>query len=166
MRVSAKADYAIRAVVELGAHFGAGGRSAPMKGEAIAAAQHIPMKFCENILSELRAAGVVESRRGTDGGYWLAVDPATVKLGDIIRIVEGPLAAVRGDSPTDVDFAGTSAAMREVWVAVRASLRRVLDVVTVSDVVEGTLPAEVRALLDDDGAWEVVAPRNKGDLSH
>jgi Rrf2 family protein len=159
MRVSAKADYAIRAVVELGARFPAEGQPMPMKGDAIASAQQIPMKFCENILSELRAAGVVDSRRGTDGGYWLAVDPATVKLGDIIRIVEGPLAAVRGDSPTEVEFAGTSAAMREVWVAVRASLRRVLDVVTVADVVGGVLPAEVRALLDDEGAWEVVPPR-------
>lgn len=137
-----------------------------MKGDAIATAQHIPMKFCENILSELRAAGVVESRRGTDGGYWLAVDPATVKLGDIIRIVEGPLAAIRGDSPTEVDFEGTSAAMREVWVAVRASLRRVLDVVTVADVVGRALPAEVLALLDDEGAWEVVAPMSRDDLSH
>lgn len=137
-----------------------------MKGDAIATAQHIPMKFCENILSELRAAGVVESRRGTDGGYWLAVDPATVKLGDIIRIVEGPLAAIRGDSPTEVDFEGTSAAMREVWVAVRASLRRVLDVVTVADVVGRALPAEVLALLDDEGAWEVVAPMSPDDLSH
>lgn len=137
-----------------------------MKGDAIATAQHIPMKFCENILSELRAAGVVESRRGTDGGYWLAVDPATVKLGDIIRIVEGPLAAIRGDSPTEVAFEGTSAAMREVWVAVRASLRRVLDVVTVADVVGRALPAEVLALLDDEGAWEVVAPMSPDDLSH
>lgn len=166
MRVSAKADYAIRAVVELGARWQPDQKAAPMKGEAIAQAQQIPMKFCENILSELRGAGVVDSRRGTDGGYWLAVDPATVKLGDIIRIVEGPLAAVRGDRPTDVDFAGTSAAMREVWVAVRASLRRVLDVVTVADVVAGVLPADVRALLDDDGAWDVVSPMSWGDLSH
>ena len=166
MRVSAKADYAIRAVVELGARWQPDQKAAPMKGEAIAQAQQIPMKFCENILSELRGAGVVDSRRGTDGGYWLAVDPATVKLGDIIRIVEGPLAAVRGDRPTDVDFAGTSAAMREVWVAVRASLRRVLDVVTVADVVAGVLPADVRALLDDDGAWDVVSPMSSGDLSH
>ena len=170
MRVSAKADYAIRAVVELGAHFRPDEQPSPMKGEAIAQAQRIPMKFCENILSELRGAGVVDSRRGVDGGYWLAVDPATVRLGDIIRIVEGPLAAVRGDSPTDVDFVGTSSAMREVWVAVRASLRRVLDVVTVADVVHGTLPADVRQLLDDPGAWDVVdplaEPPAKRDLSH
>lgn len=166
MRVSAKADYAIRAVVELGARWSAGGQALPTKGEAIARAQQIPMKFCENILSELRGAGVVESRRGVDGGYWLAIDPSTVRLGDIIRIVEGPLAAVRGDRPTDVEFEGSSAAMREVWVAVRAALRRVLDAVTVADVVHGTLPANVRMLLDDPGAWEVVAPLVVEDLSH
>ena len=166
MRVSAKADYAIRAVLELGARWRRGEQPVPMKGGAIAKAQQIPMKFCENILSQLRAAGVVESRRGTDGGYWLAVDPATVKLGDIIRVVEGPLAAVRGDSPTEVEFEGTSAAMRDVWVAVRASLRRVLDMVTVADVVDGMLPADVRQLLDDPGAWEVVTPLTIEGLSH
>ncbi len=166
MRVSAKADYAIRAVVELGARYQLGEQPSPMKGEAIGRAQHIPMKFCENILSELRSAGVVDSRRGIDGGYWLAVDPATVKLGDIIRIVEGPLAAVRGDSPTSVEFTGASEAMRDVWVAVRASLRRVLDVVTVADVVNGALPADVRSLLDDEGAWDVVAPMTGDHLSH
>lgn len=168
MRVTAKADYAIRAVVELGAARVAGEPPRPMKGEAIAAAQQIPMKYCENILAELRAAGVVHSRRGADGGYWLARDPADVRLGDIIRIVEGPLAAVRGERPTDVEFAGTSAAMRDVWVAVRASLRRVLDVVTVADVVVGELPSPVRSLLDDPAAWDavVVGEQPVGDISH
>jgi len=166
MRVSAKADYAIRAVVELGAQWRPGEPAPAMKGEAIARAQHIPMKFCENILAELRATGVVQSRRGVDGGYWLAVDPATVRLGDIIRIVEGPLAAVRGDRPTDVEFEGSSAAMRDVWVAVRAALRRVLDGVTVADVVHDTLSADVRSLLDDPGAWDVVVPLTGDDLSH
>ncbi|MDO9175529.1 MAG: Rrf2 family transcriptional regulator, partial [Actinomycetota bacterium] len=147
MRVTAKADYAIRAVVELAARHMEVGPARPMKGDAIAAAQQIPMKFCENILSELRAAGVVESRRGADGGYWLAREPNTVRLGDIIRIVEGPLAAIRGERPTDVDFVGTSAAMRDVWVAARAALRSVLDAVTAADVVAGTLPAAVAALL-------------------
>lgn len=167
MRVTAKADYAIRAVVELGARHAVAGPAQPMKGEAIAAAQQIPMKFCENILSELRAAGVVESRRGADGGYWLARDPNTVRLGDIIRIVDGPLAAIRGARPTDVEFVGSSAAMRDVWVAVRASLRAVLDSVTVADVAAGTLPVAVSALLDEPGAWETVrvaAPSE--DLSH
>jgi Rrf2 family protein len=158
MRVTAKADYAIRAVVELGAQYASGGAAHPMKGEAIAAAQQIPMKFCEGILSELRAAGVVQSRRGSDGGYWLAMQPEAIRLGDIIRIVEGPLAAVRGERPTDVQFVGASEPMRDVWVAVRASLRRVLDVVTVADVVGGTLPTDVAALLNDPGAWATVDP--------
>jgi Rrf2 family protein len=164
MRVTAKADYAIRAVVELGARHAAGQPVLPMKGEAIAAAQQIPMKYCENILAELRVAGVVDSRRGADGGYWLARDPNEIRLGDIIRIVEGPLAAVRGERPTDVEFVGASAPMRDVWVAVRASLRRVLDVVTVADVVGGTLPTAVRAMLDDADAWDAVAA--VGDISH
>jgi Rrf2 family protein len=157
MRVTAKADYAIRAVVELGARSAAGQPVRPMKGEAIAAAQQIPMKYCENILAQLRVAGVVDSRRGADGGYWLARDASEIRLGDIIRIVEGPLAAVRGERPTDVEFVGASAPMRDVWVAVRASLRRVLDVVTVADVVAGTLPPSVLAMLDDTEAWDTVA---------
>jgi Rrf2 family protein len=157
MRVTAKADYAIRAVVELGARSAAGEPLRPMKGEAIAVAQQIPMKYCENILAELRVAGVVDSRRGADGGYWLARDASEIRLGDIIRIVEGPLAAVRGERPTDVEFTGASAPMRDVWVAVRASLRRVLDVVTVADVVAGTLPPSVRAMLEDPAAWDTVS---------
>jgi len=156
MRVSAKADYAIRATVELGAHHVRGGPVQPVKGEVISIAQQIPMKYCEAILSQLRLGGVVMSRRGADGGYWLARDPAEIRLGDLIRIVEGPLAAVRGERPTDVTFMGASEPMRDVWVAVRASLRRVLDVVTVADVVAGVLPREVAALLDDPDAWHTV----------
>ncbi|MDP2289955.1 MAG: Rrf2 family transcriptional regulator [Actinomycetota bacterium] len=166
MRVTAKADYAIRAVVELGARHMEVGPSRPMKGDAIATAQQIPMKFCENILAELRAAGVVDSRRGTDGGYWLARDPHSVRLGDIIRIVEGPLAAIRGERPTDVEFVGASAAMREVWVAARAALRAVLDAVSVADVVAGTLPPAVAALLDEPGAWDTVRVTTDSDISH
>jgi Rrf2 family protein len=142
MRVTAKADYAIRAVVELGARHLGVGPGQPLMGEA----------FCENILSELREAGVVESRRGADGGYWLAREPATIRLGDIIRIVEGPLAAVRGERPTEVEFTGSSAAMQGVWVAVRAALRGVLDTVTVADVVTGrgrkwTFPTDLVAMV-------------------
>lgn len=155
VRVSAKADYAIRAVVEMAARGAAS--TQPVKGDAISTAQHIPMKFCENILSELRAAGVVASRRGADGGYWLAMDPAAVHLADIIRVVEGPLAAVRGVRPTDAEFEGSAVPLRDVWVATRAALRRVLDQVTVADVVAGALPAGVRDLLTDEGAWAAVA---------
>jgi Rrf2 family protein len=149
MRVTAKVDYAIRALVELAA----AGSDRPMKGDAIAVAQQIPMKYCENILAELRVAGVVASRRGADGGYWLARPAAEVPLAEVIRIVEGPLAEVRGVQPHDAVFLGSSGPMREVWVAVRASLRRVLDVVTIADVAAGALPAVVHELLADPEAW-------------
>ncbi|MEY2755677.1 MAG: RrF2 family transcriptional regulator [Ilumatobacteraceae bacterium] len=156
MRVSAKADYAVRAVVELASR-GATSEQ-PMKGDAVGRAQTIPTKFCENILAELRAAGVVASRRGADGGYWLAADPARVTLGDIVRVVDGPLAAVRGVRPDVAEFEGSAAPLRDVWVALRASLRRVLDTVTVADVVAGALPASVGELLGDEGAWADVEP--------
>ncbi len=163
MRISAKVDYAIRAVVELAAR-GAGPNS-PMKGDAISQAQEIPMKFCENILSELRAAGVVASRRGAEGGYWLAMAPDTVHLADIVRIVEGPLAAIRGVRPTEAEFSGSAVPLQQVWVATRAALRRVLDCVTIADVVAGQLPAGVAALLEDDGAWDTVDVLGE-DISH
>ena len=156
MRVSAKADYAVRAVVELAA--GGATSERPMKGDAVGRAQSIPTKFCENILAELRAAGVVSSRRGADGGYWLAVDAARVTLGDIVRVVDGPLAAVRGVRPDAAEFEGSAVPLRDVWVALRASLRSVLDTVTVADVVSGVLPTAVGALLADERAWADVEP--------
>jgi len=154
VRVSAKVDYAVRAVVELASRHAADGVPRPVKGDAIASAQHIPVKFCENILAELRGAGIVASRRGSDGGYWLAVDPATVVVADLVRVVEGPLAAVRGVRPSEVEFEGSAAPLRDLWVATRASLRRVLDKVTIADLVAGELPPEVARLLDDEGAWQ------------
>lgn len=153
MRISAKADYAIRAVVELAARTASGAK--PVKGEVLAVAQQIPMKFCENILAELRTAGMVASRRGAEGGYWLALAPDTVHIADIIRIVDGPLAAIRGVRPNEAVFEGSSAALQQLWVAARAALRRVLDTVTVADVVAGRLPPAAAALLDDPGAWDV-----------
>ena len=164
MRISAKGDYAIRAVVELASRHEADGERRPVKGDAISKAQDIPMKFCENILSELRAAGVVQSRRGADGGYWMALPPEEVRLADLVRIIEGPLAAVRGVRPTEAEFAGTAAPLREVWVATRSALRRVLDLVTVADVVSGTLPPIITDLLSDEGAWDVG--RGLGGISH
>ncbi len=154
--MSAKADYAIRALVEIAARQPSDGSPRPVKGDVIASAQDIPMKFCENILSELRGAGIVASRRGREGGYWPAIPAAEIRLGDVIRVVEGPLAAVRGERPSDVEFTGTSAALQAVWVATRAALRRVLDTVTIADVVSGELPPVVAELLRDDGAWAAV----------
>jgi Rrf2 family protein len=148
VRVSAKADYAIRAAVELAA---AG--DGAVKGERIAQAQEIPPNFLENILSDLRNAGIVASRRGSDGGYWLARPAAEVTLADVIRAVDGPLANVRGVRSEQVVYQGSAERLRDVWVAVRASLRGVLENVTLADLARGELPESVRALAADPDAW-------------
>ena len=121
MRISAKADYAVRAAVELAA---AG--EGPTKGEAIAGAQAIPVKFLENILADLRHAGLVRSQRGVDGGYWLARPADEITVADVIRAVEGPLASIRGRRPEEVRYEGSSSPLVDVWIAVRASLRDVV----------------------------------------
>jgi Rrf2 family protein len=152
MRISAKVDYAVRAAIELAG----ADRLSPMKGDRVAAAQDIPMKFLENILSELRRSGLVGSRRGAEGGYWLARPPKAITIADIIRAVEGPLANVQGVQPQDLDFEGSAEPLLRMWVCVRASLRGVLEHVTLADLVAGRLPAKVDRLADDPDAW---APR-------
>ncbi len=149
MRISAKADYAVRAVAELAAASG----EKPMKAERIASAQGIPLNFLENILGELRHAGVVRSQRGAEGGFRLAKPAEEVTVADIIRAVEGPLASVRGGPPEETKYDGAAAALPTVWIALRANLRRVVEHVTVADIARGELPAEVVALCDDPGAW-------------
>jgi Rrf2 family protein len=148
MRVSARADYAVRAAAELAAHEGS-----PTKGEALARAQAIPLKFLENILGDLRHAGLVRSQRGADGGYWLARPAAEITVADVIRAVEGPLASVRGGPPEDVAYEGAAASLGQVWIAVRASLRSVVEHVTLADVANGTLPPAVARLAQDPEAW-------------
>ena len=148
VRVSAKADYAIRAAVELAA---AG--EGPVKGDRLAQAQDIPPNFLENILADLRNAGLVASRRGADGGYWLARPADQVSLADVIRAVDGPLANVRGVRSEQVAYSGTAEKLRDVWVAVRASLRSVLEQVTLADLASGELPESVQALAADPDAW-------------
>lgn len=148
MRVSAKADYAIRAAVELAA---AG--EGPVKGDAIAQAQGIPPNFLENILADLRNSGLVASRRGAEGGYWLARPATEVTLADVIRAVDGPLANVRGVRSEQVSYTGSAKPLCDVWIAVRASLRGVLERVTLADVASGELPAAVQALAADPDAW-------------
>ena len=149
MRVSAKTDYALRAALELAA----APDDKPVKGERIATAQAIPLRFLENILMQLRHAGLVDSRRGADGGYRLARPATEVTLADVIRAIDGPLAGVSGARPETLDFEGTAAPMRDVWIAVRASLRAVLEHVTLAEVVAGELPAHVRELVADEDAW-------------
>src|ERR1700720_1541730 len=130
MHVTAKADYAVRAVVELAA----GSQDAPRKVDEVAQAQGIPVSFLENILTQLRSAGIVRSQRGPEGGYWLARPPSEVNLAQVIRAVEGPLVGIRGQRPEEVEYAGSAEALREVWIALRANLRKVLEHVTVADV--------------------------------
>jgi Rrf2 family protein len=149
VRVSAKADYAIRAGLELAA---AG--DGPVKGDRIAKAQEIPSNFLENILGDLRNAGLVGSRRGADGGYWLARPAEEISLADVIRAVDGPLANVRGVRSEQVAYTGSAESLRDVWVAVRASLRGVLEQVTLADVARGELPPAVKTLAADSDAWQ------------
>src|SRR3984885_15048734 len=121
MRISAKADYAVRAVAELAAADG----EKPVKAERIANAQGIPLNFLENILGELRHAGIVRRHRGADGGFRLARPPEDINVADIIRAVEGPLASVRGGPPEDTHYGGAAELLPRIWIAVRANLRKV-----------------------------------------
>ena len=148
MRISAKVDYAVRAAIELAA---AGGD--PIKGEAIADAQDIPLKFLENILGELKHTGIVSSRRGAQGGYWLAKDAGDVSLADIVRAVEGPLATVRGQGPESLTYKGEAEPLQTVWIALRANIREVMEDTSLADVVGGKLPSEVRELSEPAEAW-------------
>ncbi len=125
----------------------------PVKGERLATSQSIPLRFLENILLQLRHAGIVESRRGADGGYRLARPAAEITLADVIRAIDGPLAGVSGARPETLDFKGRSEPLRDVWVAVRASLRSVLEHVTLADVAANELPDNVRALVAEQDAW-------------
>jgi Rrf2 family protein len=149
MRISAKAEYAVRAAVELAAASG----EKPVKAERLATAQEIPLNFLENILGELRHAGVVRSQRGAEGGFRLARPASEVTIADVIRAVDGPLASIRGGPPEDVSYSGAAGALPNVWIAVRASLRGVLERVTLADVAADRLPAHVTKLAQDPEAW-------------
>src|SRR5262245_38419961 len=150
MRITAKADYAVRASAELAAAQPGG---EPVKGEVLARRQGIPQNFLENILTELRRAGIVRTRRGAEGGYQLARPAAEVTVADVLRAVEGPLAAVQGIQPQDLAYDGAAAHIPELWIAVRASLRSVLETVTLADLAAGKLPREVAAMTKPRSAW-------------
>ena len=151
MQVSARADYALRAAAELAraAVEGVG----PLKGERISEEQGIPKKFMENILLDLKHSGIVRTQRGAAGGYWLARVAGEITLADIIRAVEGPLANVRGEWPEAVEYTSAAKPLTEVWIAVRASLRAVLETVTLADLVDGELPPSITKLTRDPEAW-------------
>jgi Rrf2 family protein len=142
VRVSAKADYAVRAAVELAA----GRDSGPLKGERIAETQDIPLRFLENILGDLRHHGLVESRRGAEGGYWLSRPPEEITIGEVMRAAEGPLASVRGEPADELSYSGAAEPLKQVWVALRNNVRGILDNVTLADVVADRIPHGVKSL--------------------
>jgi Rrf2 family protein len=150
VKVSAKADYAVRAAAELAAAQTGG---APMSAEAIATAQQIPQRFLENILSDLRHAGLATSQRGAEGGHRLAKPAAEITVADVIRAVDGPLAAVRGERPERVAYTGPAAPLQRVWIAVRTNLREVVENVTLQDLANGELPGRIDRLADDPDSW-------------
>lgn len=149
MRVSAKADYAVRAAAELAAS-----PEGPVKGERLADSQDIPLQFLEHILLDLKHSGIVRARRGAKGGYWLAREPEDVSIADVIRAVEGPIAHVQSAPPESITYTGSASELQNVWIAVRASLRDVLESTSLADLVSGELPANVQELADDKDAWQ------------
>jgi Rrf2 family protein len=149
MHVTAKADYAVRAVVELAGS----SQQSPRKVDEVAQAQHIPLSFLENILTQLRSAGIVRSQRGPEGGYWLAHPADEVNLAQVIRAVEGPLVGVRGQRPEEIEYEGSAMCLQQVWIALRSNLRKVLEHVTVADVAAGKLPKEIVTLTREEEAW-------------
>ena len=149
MRISAKADYAVRAAVELAA----APDERPVNAERIATAQGIPVNFLENIMGELRHAGIVRSHRGADGGFTLARAGSEITVADVIRAVDGSLASVRGGPPEEASYDGAAASLPRVWIAVRANLRAVVENVTLADVATDRIPAKINRLADDPEAW-------------
>jgi Rrf2 family protein len=153
MHISAKVDYAMRALLVM-TSLGADASGHLVKGDRLAEAQSIPPRFLEGIMRQLRQAGIVSSQRGADGGYRLARDPSTITVAEVVRALDGPLAAVRGDRPENAEYTGPAERLQDVWVATRAALRSVLDHVTLADIAGGTLPEELRALTADPAAWK------------
>jgi Rrf2 family protein len=149
MRVSAKADYAVRAAAELAA----AGEDAPVKGERLATSQDIPLQFLEHILRELKHPGLVRARRGAKGGYWLARPADEVTVADVVRAVEGPIANVQSMPPETIEYSGNAESLRDVWIAVRANIRSVLEEVTLADLVAHELPSSVEALTAEPDSW-------------
>jgi Rrf2 family protein len=155
MRLSARVDYALRASAELASVAGGAGtgRSRPVTAEQIARSQDIPPKFLESILLQLRRGGIVHAQRGPEGGYWLARPASEISLAEVIRVIDGPLAHIRGQRPEQLGYQGAARALQDVWIALRASEREILELVTLADVANGTLPARVNDLAADPAAW-------------
>ena len=151
MRLSARMDYALRAVIELAS--ATAGTNRPVTADQLAQAQQIPSKFLESILLQLRRGGVVNAQRGPEGGYWLARPAAAISLADVIRVIDGPLANIRGHRPETLGYQGAARSLQDVWIALRASEREILELVSIADVARDELPERVRQLTADPTAW-------------
>lgn len=149
MRISARADYAIRAALQLAASPDGG----PLKAEAIADAQDIPHKFLEGILNDMRRGGLVLSQRGGNGGYRLARAAESISIADVIRTVDGPLVSVRGVRPPELSYTGPAESLLPLWIALRSNVREILEGVSLADVASAQLPARVSALTTTPDAW-------------
>lgn len=148
MQISAKSDYAIRALLSLAAH-----EPELVKADVVVTEQGLPRKFVEAILGDLRRAGLVRSQRGAVGGYALARPAGEITIASVIRAVDGPLAEVRGLRPHETNYSGVARHLPDVWVAVRASIRQVLDETTLAHVLTGDLPPHVRSMVDNPDSW-------------
>jgi Rrf2 family protein len=152
MYISARVDYAMRALLELAAAQ-RGNPRALLKGDAIAETHDIPTKFLVGVLTTLRTAGILQSMRGRDGGFRLAKPAADIRVADVMRALEGPLAEVRGERPEETEYLGAAEHLRDLWIATRVALRSVLEATSLADIETGNLPADVAALLSAPGAW-------------
>jgi Rrf2 family protein len=153
MRLSARVDYALRAAAELAA----AGEGPTTVGE-LAKGQEMPPKYLENILLQMRRAGLVRGQRGPEGGYVLARPASQISLADVIRAVDGPLANVRGERPEHVGYLGAAQALQQVWIALRASERAILEEVNLEQIAKGELPPRVTELSSDPSAWDSHMP--------
>ena len=147
VRVSSKADYAVRAALELAAV------GEPLNAETIAERQSIPPPFLKKILGELQRGRVVVSQRGRDGGHRLARPADEITIADVLRAVEVPLANVRGHPPEETVYEGSAARLRDVWIALRTNVREVLEQVTLADLVEDRLPEPIATLASRPDSW-------------
>lgn len=149
MEIPAKVDYAVRAMAELAV--AEPGKS--VRAEDLASAQDVPEFFLKSILRELRLGGLVTAHRGVDGGYRLARPAKQITIADVVRAVHGPLATVRGRRPEQLDYDGPAAHLTEIWVALRASMRSVLEHVTIEQLVTGSLPRRIASICEQADAW-------------
>lgn len=149
MRISARADYAVRAALQLTA----AGKAEPVKAEALAQAQEIPHKFLVGILNDMRRGGLIVSQRGINGGYRLARAPERISIADVVRAVDGPLVSVRGVRPPELSYSGAAESLLPLWIALRANVREILEGVSLADVASGRLPSGVCSLTENPAAW-------------